>query len=174
MPNEAKRDHKAIGACCRMEWMREKMAVIEQVICVEAPVEKVFDYIGRPENNKEWIPDVVESEKLTEGPNRPGSRFRFVTRAPFGLRVSAEAEITAMDPPRMLEFQSTSGVEHRGRWGLESEGQITRVRFRLEYRLSGLGSVVMRAAGLNQFLSQHVQGSIDGLRRALENGKVRP
>jgi len=48
------------------------------------------------------------------------------------------------------------------------------VRFRLEYRLSGLGSVVMRAAGLNQFLSQHVQGSIDGLRRALENGKVRP
>jgi uncharacterized membrane protein len=146
------------------------MAVIEQVTCIEAPVEKVFAYIGRPENNKEWIPDVVESEKLTEGPNRPGSRFRFVTRAPLGLRVSAEAEITAMDPPRMLEFRSVSGVEHRGRWELEARDGVTRVRFRLEYRLTGIETVVLRAAGMRHFLSRHVQGSIEGLRHALENG----
>lgn len=146
------------------------MAVIEQETCIKAPVEKVFDYIGRPENNKDWIPDVIESEKLTEGPNGPGSRFRFVTRAPLGLRVTAEAEITAMDPPRMLEFRSTAGVEHRGRWELESRGEVTCVRFRLEYRVTSIETVVLRAAGMGHFLARHVQGSIDGLRHALENG----
>jgi len=148
------------------------MAAIEQVACVDAPIEKVYAYISQPERNREWIPDVIESEKLSDGPNAPGSKFRFVTRAPFGLRVTSEAEITAMDPPRMLEFRSFAGFEHRGRWELDTQDGITCVRFRLEYHLSGIEAVVLRTAGMRQFLTRHVRGSISSLRRALENGTL--
>jgi len=148
------------------------MPVIEQRICVAAPIERVYAYIGQPERNREWIPDVVESEKLTEGPHGPGSRFRFVTRAPLGLRVTSEAEITAMDPPRMLEFRSFAGVEHHGRWELEAQGDLTCVRFRLEYHPSAVEAVLLRAPGMRRFLARHVKGSISGLRHALENGTL--
>ncbi|NLC56714.1 MAG: hypothetical protein GX774_07760 [Armatimonadetes bacterium] len=148
------------------------MAVIEQQVSIEAPIEKVYEYIAHPERNKEWIPDVLESVKLTEGPNGPGSRFRFVTRAPLGLRVTAEAAIVTMDPPHLLEFCSTRGFDHCGRWELEARDGVTLVRFRIRYRLSRMEAVVMRAAGLNQFVSQHVEESIEGLRRALANGKA--
>lgn len=150
------------------------MAAIEQTVTIKAPIEDVYEYIAHPERNKEWIPDVVESVKLTDGPNRPGSRFRFVTRAPLGLRVTAEAAIVTMDPPHLLEFCSTRGFEHCGRWELQSENGATRVRFRIRYRLSRVEAVVLRAAGLDQFVSRHVEESIQGLRRALERNAPAP
>jgi uncharacterized membrane protein len=150
------------------------MGFIEQTICIKAPIEKVFDFVAHPENNKFWIPDVIESKKLTQGPNGPGSRFRFVTRAPLGLPVWAEAEITLIDPPYYLEFCSTRGVQHCGRWELEARGEETHVRFRITYRLSGIESMVLRATGMKQFLARHVEGSIAGLKHALENGVSLP
>ncbi|MBI3944563.1 MAG: SRPBCC family protein [Armatimonadetes bacterium] len=147
------------------------MASIEQTTRIQAPIEAVFEFLAHPENNKEWIPDVIESRKLTDGPNGPGARFRFVSRAPLGLPVWAEAEITEMEPPRRLAFCSTRGVQHCGRWDLEPENGGTRVRFRIDYRLSGIEAMVLRAAGLPRFLERHVRGSIEGLKHALENGK---
>ena len=145
------------------------MGVIERTECIQAPIEEVFGYIAHPERNKEWIPDVVESEKITEGPNGPGSRFRFFTRAPMGLRVAAEAEIVAVTPPTRLEFRSTGGLQHSGRWDLESRDGLTCVRFRIEYRLTALEAAVLRASGLRGFLERHVRQSVAGLRRAVES-----
>lgn len=148
------------------------MAKIEHVTCIKAPVEEVYDYIAHPERNKEWIADVIESEKTTEGPNRVGSRFRFVTRAPMGLHVAAEAEITAMEPPRRLEFRSITGFEHRGSWELDTHNNgCTWVRFRIEYRLNTIESLALRASGMKHFLTRHVEGSVESLKRALENGR---
>jgi hypothetical protein len=75
-----------------------------------------------------------------------------------------------MDPPRSLEFCSRRGLSHCGRWELESRDGSTVVRFRLQFQLRGVEAMALRAIGVHQFLERHVQESIQGLKRALENG----
>jgi len=70
-----------------------------------------------------------------------------------------------------LEFRSTRGFEHRGRWALEVRDGQTCVSFRIDYKLSALESLLLHAAGLPQFLTRHVEGSIEALKRALARDK---
>jgi uncharacterized protein YndB with AHSA1/START domain len=64
------------------------------------PPEQLFDMLADIRNELKWQPDVRSTEKLTEGPVGPGTRFRGTYKGLGDLGV----EITEYDRPNRLGF----------------------------------------------------------------------
>lgn len=65
---------------------------------VEAPVERVWELLTRPEGFDLWVDAVVVAAE-PEGPVRPGSRLHLVTRA-LGWRFAVTIEVREVDAER--------------------------------------------------------------------------
>ncbi len=62
----------------------------------------------------------------------------------MGRRVAADYEITALEPNRRIEFQTTAGpVRPHGRFDLEPVDGGTRVTFALDAALGGIRGMLM-------------------------------
>ena len=69
---------------------------------IRAPAERIFALIEQAERNAEWVPDLSVSERLTPGPTRVGTRFRFVTRVPgVPIPIDSTDEVVALEPGRL-------------------------------------------------------------------------
>lgn len=72
-------------------------------ISIAAPAERVFAALADPEQVKQWMPDFVRFEMLTQGPMGKGSSFRS-TRKMFGREATEQFDVTEFDPPRVLSY----------------------------------------------------------------------
>jgi uncharacterized membrane protein len=116
----------------------------------------VFPYLVESEKRLEWMGVLVESEQLTEGAPKVGSRWRDVF-ADHGQRVELEAELVEYEPNRRLRlrlgsrsFHSTSTQELE-----EVEGR-TRVSTVLETEYKLLAA---RLAG--RLVTRHAQQQLE-------------
>lgn len=80
---------------------------------IERPPEVVFDSIGDPRSELEWNPKVRVMKMLTDGPIRPGSRFR----AQWSKSPVVELEI--------LRFDRASGWAYRNGGPVAVDLEIT-------------------------------------------------
>jgi hypothetical protein len=46
------------------------IAVIEESLVINRPRRDIFDFIVTPENMSLWISNIIEYERITEGPQR--------------------------------------------------------------------------------------------------------
>jgi uncharacterized protein YndB with AHSA1/START domain len=76
---------------------------VSQTVVIEAPIERVFDLVDRPENLKLWIDGLEETTYLSEpDPDNPvGARFKQRIRE-GGRVVEYHGEVTAYEKPRHL------------------------------------------------------------------------
>ena len=86
---------------------------------IRAPAERIFAFLEQAERNSEWVPDLTVSERVTPGPTRQGTRFRFLTRI-AGIPLESIDEVVTYEPPRLIRFTSVKGVPHAGYWELEA------------------------------------------------------
>jgi uncharacterized membrane protein len=143
---------------------------------IRAPAERIFALVEQAERNTEWVPDLSVSERLTPGPTRVGTRFRFVTRVPgVPIPIDSTDEVVALEPGRLIRFTSVRGVPHSGYWELEPlppgpDGTPqTRVTYSMSFELPpGLGPLVARMIDLPRRLDEQSQASLANLRRLLE------
>jgi uncharacterized membrane protein len=143
---------------------------------IRAPAERIFALIEQAERNTEWVPDLSVSERLTPGPTRVGTRFRFVTRVPgVPIPIDSTDEVVALEPGRLIRFTSVRGVPHSGYWELEplppapDGAPQTRVTYAMSFELPpGLGPLVARMIDLPRRLEEQSQASLVNLRRLLE------
>jgi uncharacterized membrane protein len=143
---------------------------------IRAPAERIFALIEQAERNTEWVPDLSVSERLTPGPTRVGTRFRFVTRVPgVPIPIDSTDEVVALEPGRLIRFTSVRGVPHSGYWEMEPlppapDGTPqTRVTYAMSFELPpGLGPLVARMIDLPRRLEEQSQASLANLRRLLE------
>ena len=143
---------------------------------IRAPAERIFALVEQAERNTEWVPDLSVSERLTPGPTRVGTRFRFVTRVPgVPIPIDSTDEVVALEPGRLIRFTSVRGVPHSGYWELEplppaTDGTPqTRVTYAMSFELPpGLGPLVARMIDLPRRLDEQSQASLANLRRLLE------
>jgi uncharacterized protein YndB with AHSA1/START domain len=100
---------------------------------IAAPPERVFAAITDPEQIRQWMPNLVAFEMLTNGQVGAGSQFK-ETRKIMGKAGHEIFEVTAYEPPRRLDLlvdgaKGSSGKgEYRFRYDLEPSGSGTRLK----------------------------------------------
>ena len=106
---------------------------IEKQITVEAPPEKVWEWIGHPQDYPRWLAGMTrfdpESEPESESDGdevRVGSRYAM--RMHVGSAdVGGLIEVVECDPCKELAWTSITGIDQRGRWRLREVESETRV-----------------------------------------------
>lgn len=73
----------------------------EHTVEIDAAPDSVFPYLADGEQRLRWMSALKETEKLSEGPPREGSRWRDVFED-HGQRVELEAELAVYEPPERL------------------------------------------------------------------------
>jgi ribosome-associated toxin RatA of RatAB toxin-antitoxin module len=140
---------------------------------IHAPADRVFDFIAQAERNAEWVPDVLQSERLTPGPTQVGTRFRFVSRI-AGIPIDITDEVTAFQPGRLIAFSGVSGPPHAGSWHFEpitvpGGQERTRVTYRMAFELPpGIGPFVAKMLDIPRRMDEQSRICLANLRRLLE------
>ena len=109
------------------------MATIKKSNKINAPVEKVFEYMNKPENLPEIWPSLVEVKNVKELPNG-GYSYDYVYKM-AGMRFTGYSEDTEVVPNERLVSESTGGVESTITWAFEPEGGGTKVTILAEYKV---------------------------------------
>jgi uncharacterized protein YndB with AHSA1/START domain len=105
--------------------------------------EEVYAYLADFQRHKEWTSEIVSQEQTSDGPAGVGTTYRTVEAMREGSRMKAPTtcEITALEPPRRIEWKARTGASHgpmamRSQWTFEivPEGAGSRVtqRFRFD------------------------------------------
>ncbi|ADJ27884.1 SRPBCC family protein [Nitrosococcus watsonii] len=113
------------------------MIKVQSSILIDCPVDDAFQYVsaGFFENYPKWSPEVVELEKITNGPVRMGTMARQV-RIDKGRRTESIFQVTEHQPPWQIEFGSLSSPRYQARYNLEPvAAEKTHIRFTFELRL---------------------------------------
>lgn len=109
----------------------------ENRVEINRPPAEVFKFIADLCNEPRYVPNVLETEKISDGPAGVGSKYREVTRVMFGRKAVATYEVTQYDAPTTFAFRGTSGRSRfRGRWVLEATDDGTLAKFTAEAQLA--------------------------------------
>jgi uncharacterized membrane protein len=121
------------------------MPRIAEEIAVDRPREEVFALVSDLESDPRWRSDVRSVERLSGEPSAPGAVYRQRVGA-LGGEVTAEVEVTEVEPGRSISFAVRAPVAGRGGYVVEPADAGAMVRFWLELPASkGLRAVADRA-----------------------------
>ena len=84
------------------------MERIEHAIEIDRPVEEVFCFIAKPENEPKWRAGLTTSDVSPEGPMELGSTGRRV-QSFLGRKMENDWTVTELAPNRKIVVISTSG-----------------------------------------------------------------
>ena len=140
------------------------MPSAEHSVVVHRPRSEVFAFIADGENAQQWRPAVLDIRR--ERGEGVGAVYRQGVKGPFGRRVAADYEVTALEPDRSLAFRAIAGpVRPEGRYELADLDGATRVTFRLEYEPRGAAKLMSPMVAKSM---QSEVRSLENLRRVLE------
>lgn len=144
------------------------MIRVELTVQVNRPVAEVFAYVTDPARLAEWQPNVISVTKLTEGPVRPGTRFKEVRRGPFGRSVEAIVEVSACEENRRFDLRIVSGplpVDGENRFSSSDGG--TKIDFAAHAELRGPLRILQPI--LARLLRRQFERDYARLKQALES-----
>ena len=76
---------------------------------INAPIEKVAELVGNPDNRKEWMEGLESDEHLSGTPGMPGAKSRLVFKT-GNVRITFIGTVTARNLPD--EFSETMEAPH--------------------------------------------------------------
>ena len=116
------------------------MPVISRRIFIQAPVERVFEYLADVERHVDWSGTLSfgleQLTKLTEGPLAVGSRFRSVGKLSHRAGVEDNSTVTELEPNQRLAWETVSdgaGQQNTFRWAytMRPRGDATTLTYTL-------------------------------------------
>ena len=123
----------------------------ENRVEINRPPAEVFKFISDLCNEPRYVPNVLETEKISDGPAGVGTKYREVTRVMFGRKAVATYEVTHYEPPTTFAFRGTSGRSRfRCRWVIEATDEGSLAKFTAEAQL----------AFPTKYLERFVRGSV--------------
>ena len=117
------------------------MPVLEKTITINAPVEKVFNFLIKPESWKEIYPKITEIRDIQSLPNG-GYRFSYRFNMFAGMHCEIDTENTDVVVNQRLAYKNTCGVKGIKRIELDetisfsSEDGKTKLIYRAENKVS--------------------------------------
>lgn len=126
---------------------------LKKTLHVNAPVDRVYELWSDFEGFPRFMNNVMEVTDLGQG------RSRWVVKGPAGTRVQWNAEVTRVEPGKLLSWQSEPGavVENSGTVRFERVGEGTRIDIHLSYDPPG-GAV---GHGVAFFLGEDPKSQMD-------------
>ncbi len=109
------------------------MAKLENSISIDAPVEKIFNYISEQTNLPEIWPSLVEITDMKPLPN--GGYTNRWTYKMAGIRLSGTSEDVEYVTNERIVSKTKGGVDSTQTWTLQPEGSGTKVTFGVEYTM---------------------------------------
>jgi uncharacterized membrane protein len=109
------------------------MTKVEKTITVNAPAEKIYNYVGKVENLPEIWPSLVEVMDVESLPNG-GNRNRWAYKM-AGMRLEGSSEDTERVPNERIVSKTKGGIESIQTWTFQPEGGGTKVSFVVEYNV---------------------------------------
>ena len=85
---------------------------------IEAPIERVWEFVDKPENEVLWQSNATERVVLTEGPIEKGTHIRLVDRF-LGQRMESEWEVVEHHPYYRLDRTVSGPIHLESSWRLE-------------------------------------------------------
>lgn len=147
------------------------MSEIRESVEINRPPEEVFAYLDDVERHGEWQEDIVDVERVTDGPIRRGARVRETRHVPGGNR-SMTYEVTEHDPPRQSSFRVLDGpIRAVGTISVEPAGDGTksRVTIAMDFEGHGIGGKLLLPVARNQ-ARKRVPESQAKMKDVLEKG----
>jgi carbon monoxide dehydrogenase subunit G len=116
------------------------MAVLERTITINAPVEKVFNFLIKPESWKEIYPKITEIRDIQSLPNG-GYRFSYRFNMFAGMRCEVDTENTDVVTNQLIGYKNTCGI--KGKKSVELNETIsfspedgkTKLTYKAEYKV---------------------------------------
>ena len=107
------------------------MTKVEKTITVNAPTEKIYNYVGNPENLPEIWPSLLEVMDVQSLPNG-GNSNRWAYKM-AGIRLEGASEDTERVPNERIVTKTKGGAESTQTWVFQPEAGGTKVTFAVEY-----------------------------------------
>jgi uncharacterized membrane protein len=146
-----------------------KVVNVHKSICVEAPIEEVYEFWANYQNFPRFMRHVREVKPLD------GGRSRWVVAGPAGTAVTWDAEMIGQVPNKMLAWRTLPGsfVNHAGIVRFETNGFTTSIDVHLSYHppAGTLGHLVASLFGASP--KRELDEDMVRLKGLLEQGRVR-
>ncbi|MCB9680997.1 MAG: SRPBCC family protein [Alphaproteobacteria bacterium] len=135
-------------------------------VTIDRPVDEVFAFMARYDNNVQWQEGVTSSVQVTPGEPGVGTQVRYV-RSLMGREVTTEATMTACDAGRRLRMHSETALfSYDGGYDFSARGGSTLVHYRGEISTRPLLGLLGRTLA-GRFQTQ-MEGDLQRLKKLLE------
>jgi len=111
------------------------MTTIEKSIYIDAPVERVFEFMTNPENLPAIWPSMVEVSGVERQPSGAHS-FDWVYKM-AGLRFHGHADASEVEKNKTVVVRNEKGIPSTFRYRYEAKNGGTQVTMRTEYDIPG-------------------------------------
>lgn len=113
------------------------MPVIEESIVINRPRNEVFAFIFDPDNVPVWNSNVIEYERLTEGPFRKGTQTRSKGRV-LGKTIESTFEVVELEEDsRVASRTIESPISVEGEYRFEDADGGTQITAHMEAEIPG-------------------------------------
>jgi uncharacterized membrane protein len=107
------------------------MAKMEKSVTINAPVQKVFDFMADPRNLPEVWPSMVEVKDVQPAP-AGGYNFGWTYKM-AGMRFEGASETTEFIANQHNVTESKKGIQSKFTWDYKPEAGGTKLNVRVEY-----------------------------------------
>lgn len=152
------------------------MAVLHDSIEIAATVKRSFAYLSDVERVPEWLPNVVEAERVSEIASGTGAETALVVDV-AGKRRQGRCRVEESEPPTRLVITSSVdiGVTSTISFDLAAEGKQTHLSAVIEYSMNG-GGFGRMLGGLfgDKIARRDIRTALENLKARLEAEPERP
>ena len=138
----------------------------EVIVHLNKPVEQVFAFFMDPDKLSTWQSNLIKLEPLTEGPLRPGSRFREIRRI-NNKEEELEGEITTLELNKRLETKTMTKPQATVSYTFDPEQGGTRLRYKFILETPGLMRLLEPM--ISNSIKKDSEADLETLKRILEN-----
>jgi uncharacterized membrane protein len=107
------------------------MAKMEKTIVINAPAEKIFNYIADPANLPSIWPSMEQIKDIVSLPSG-GTSFKWVYKM-AGMRIDGASDTIGFIANQRIITKSKSGIENTFTWNFQAEAGGTQVNLEVEY-----------------------------------------
>lgn len=108
------------------------MAKLATGITIQAPVDRVFSYLGDPNTNPEWLPGMIEVKDVVMTEDGVGSHYKWVYKM-AGITFEGESTMAEFERDRRLVEHTRGGIRSTWTWNFAPHDGGTRLDLVVEY-----------------------------------------
>ena len=108
------------------------MPKVERSIIINAPVEKVFNYVDDPMTSLEWIPGIMEVKDVSGSGVGRHLKWKYKMA---GIPLEGETTITEHIPNKRIVEHTKGGVTSTWTFNFETHDRGTMMKFEIDYTI---------------------------------------